>query len=295
MRLSTWRYAFRDAAGSFRTNRFSALSAIATVSVSLLMLALFLVVAVNLDAMATSLENQVEIKAWLDPALKDAADISRLSDDIRAFPGVLSLTYVSADEAMQRLKDRLGNQQALEYVGANNPLRASFEVKTQRPDDVAPVAQAIGGKPGVQKVDYKSDIVEKLFRITRALRVFSLALVIALALATTFIISNTIRLTVFARRREINIMKLVGATDAYIRRPFVLEGMCFGLVGSLVAAALSSWIYTGFLRFASANLPFFEIVPGAPLLRNLTLTLLGLGAVLGALGSAVSVRRFLRV
>ncbi len=293
MRLSTWRYAFRDAAGSFRANRFSSLSAIATVSVSLLMLALFLVVAINLDSMATTLENQVEIKAWLDPALKDE-DIGRLSDQVKSFPGVQSLTYVSAKEAMEKLADRLGNQQALEYVGTN-PLRASFEVKAQRPDDVAPVAQAITSLVGVQKVDYKSDTVDKLFRITRALRVFSLTLVIALALATIFIISNTIRLTVFARRREITIMKLVGATDAYIRRPFVLEGVFFGLVGSLIAAALSSWIYTGFLRFAAANLPFFEIVPGAPLLRNLTLTLLGLGAVLGALGSAVSVRRFLRV
>lgn len=293
MRLSTWRYAFRDAAGSFRTNRFSSLSAIATVSVSLLMLALFLVVAINLDSMATSLENQVEIKAWLDPALKDE-DISRMSDEIKSFTGVKSVIYVSNTEAMQRLADRLGNQQALEYVGTN-PLRPSFEVKTQRPDDVAPVAEAVTSKPGVQKVDYKSDTVDKLFRITRGLRVFSLALVLALAAATTFVISNTIRLTVFARRREIGIMKLVGATDSYIRRPFVLEGMFFGLIGSLFASALSSWIYAGFLRFASANLPFFEIVPGSPLLRNLTLTLMGLGVVLGALGSAVSVRRFLRV
>lgn len=293
MRLSTWRYAFRDAAGSFRINRFSSLSAIATVSVSLLMLALFLVVAINLDAMATSLEDQVEIKAWLDPALKED-EIGRLSDEIKAFTGVKSLTYVSNTEAMQRLAERLGNQQALEYVGTN-PLRPSFEVKTQRPDDVAAVAEAISSKPGVQKVDYKSDTVEKLFQITRGLRVFSLVLVLALAAATTFIISNTIRLTVFARRREIGIMKLVGATDAYIRRPFVLEGMFFGLIGSVIAAALSSWIYAGFLRFAAANLPFFEIVPGSPLLFNLTLTLMGLGVVLGALGSAVSVRRFLRV
>lgn len=293
MRLSTWRYAFKEALASLRTNRVSAISAITTVSVSLLMLALFLIVAINLDTMATALENQVEITAWLDPNLKDE-DVARLSDQIKAFSGVAGLTYVSREEAMKRLGERLGDQKALEYVGTN-PLRASFEVKAQRPEDVAPVAQAITSLPGVQKVDYKSDTVEKLFRITRALRVFSLTLVLALALATVFVISNTIRLTVFARRREIAIMKLVGATDSFIRWPFVVEGMMFGLAGALVAAVLASWAYGAFLGFVTANLPFFEIVPASPLLRNLTITLLGLGALLGALGSAVSLRRFLRV
>lgn len=278
---------------SFRTNRVSSISSITTVSVSLLMLAIFLVLAINLDATATALENQVEITAWLDPNLKDE-DVARLSDQVKAFPGVAGLTYVSREEAMKRLGDRLGDQKALQFVGTN-PLRASFEVKAQRPEDVAAVAQAVTGLPGVQKVDYKSDTVDKLFRITRALRVFSLTLVLALALATVFVISNTIRLTVFARRREIAIMKLVGATDSFIRWPFVLEGMMFGLAGALVAALLSDWAYSTFLGFVSANLPFFEIVPASPLLRNLTFTLMALGALLGALGSALSLRRFLRV
>lgn len=294
MRLSTWRYALRDVGTSLRRNRTTALTSVTTVTVSLLLLALFLIVAINLDAIATTLENQVEVTAWLDPSLQDDA-ISRLSDQIQAWPGVAQVTYVSKEQAYARLQEQLGDRQALEYVN-DNFLRPSFQIKTKQPaTDVAPVDQALTSLPGVQKVDYKSDMVTRLFRITTALRVFSLLLVIALALATIFIISNTIRLAVFARRREISIMKLVGATDSYIRRPFVLEGMFLGVVGALVAAALVAWAYASFQHFAAANLPFMAVVSGTPLLGNLTLTLVGLGIVLGALGSALSIRRFLRV
>ncbi|MHB9143812.1 MAG: permease-like cell division protein FtsX [Symbiobacteriia bacterium] len=294
MRLSTWRYAFRDLGTSLKRNRTTVVTSVTTVSIALLLLAVFLVVAINLDAMATGLENQVQVTAWLDSNLKPD-DINNLTEQIKAFPGVAQVTFVNQTDAMARLAQRLGDQQALEYAGTDF-LRPSFEIKTNQPaTDVMPVAQAVTGLAGVQNVDYKRDMVQRLFRITQALRVFSLLLVLALAIATIFIISNTIRLAVFARRREITIMKLVGATDTYIRRPFVLEGIFFGIVGGGVAALVIGWAYAMFLRFITANLPFLAVVPSQPLLSNLTLTLLGLGVALGAVGSAVSIRRFLRV
>ncbi len=296
MRLSTWRYAFRDLGTSLKRNHTTVVTSVTTVSIALLLLAVFLVVAINLDAMATGLENQVQVTAWLDSNLKPD-DISSLAGQIKAFPGVAQVSFVSQTDAMARLAQRLGDQQALEYAGANF-LRPSFEIKTNQPaTDVMPVAQAVTGlaSAGVQKVDYKSDMVQRLFRITQALRVFSLLLVLTLAIATILIISNTIRLAVFARRREITIMKLVGATDTYIRRPFVLEGILFGIVGGVVAALAVGWAYAMFLRFVGANLPFLAVVPSRPLLGNLTLILLGLGVALGAVGSALSIRRFLRV
>lgn len=295
MRLRSLKYASREAVASFKTNGFMSAASISTVAISLLVLSMFLLLAVNLDHMAGTLENQVEITAYLKGDL-DQAGIKALQNKVAALPGVAQAKFVSKDDALKRLRAQFGDKQdLLDAVADMNPLRNSFEIKASSPDQVGPVAAALKALPGVEEADYKQQVVERLFKFTRALRIFGLALVVVLAVATVFIISNTIRLTVFARRKEIAIMKLVGATDAFIRRPFIIEGMLFGVGGALAAMLLVWRAYIWALNSVNQSLPFLPVLGPSPLLKNVTLALFVLGAVLGAAGSALSIRRFLRV
>lgn len=284
-----------EAVSSLRTNGLMSIASISTVAVSLLVLALFLLIAINLDHIALTLETQVEIRAYTSTqATKEL--LGALGQQIRRLEGVAEVKLVPSDEALRRLKALFGDRaDLLEGVEDLNALRPSFEVRVSQPDRVRPVAEAIRALPGIETLDFKEDLVERLFRATRALRLAGVGLVLILAAATVFIVHNTIRLTVFARRREIGIMKLVGATDTFIRRPFMIEGMFFGLSGALVAAFGAWQIYDWVALQVNRTLPFLPVVAPQPLVVNLTYTLLALGTALGAMGSAWAVHRYLRV
>jgi len=295
MGLRSWQYAVRESVVSIRRNGLMSLAAVSTIALALLILSIFLALAANLQHMAGYLESQVEIRAFLkgDTTVK-VRDEARQA--IAALPGVTSVTFVSRDEALKRLRQQFGEQQSvLDAVEEMNPLPDGFEIKVDKPENVDGVAAAVGKIPGIEKVKYQQGLVQRLFRLTQAIRTLGILLATALALATLFIISNTIRLTVFARRREVAIMKLVGATDAFIRRPFFLEGLVLGLGGALVAA-LAIWLgYSWLAKTISISLPFVPLVPRQPFLANLSLTLLTLGAIIGAGGTILSLRRYLKV
>lgn len=295
MRLRTWAYHFREAIGSVRTNGMMAIASVSTVAVSLLVLAIFLLLAVNLDNVALVLEQQVEVRAYASNQASPAA-LKSLEGQIRRVEGVAEVRFVSSEEALRRLKALFGDRaDLLEGVEELNALRPSFEVRVRQPEQVRAVAQSIRSLPGVEALDFKEELVERLFDATRALRVAGIGLVLILAAATVFIIHNTIRLTVFARRREIGIMKLVGATDSFIRSPFMIEGVLFGLAGALVAGFLAWRLYDWVAFQAHRTLPFLPVLAAEPLVYNVAAALLLLGGLLGGLGSAWAVRRYLRV
>lgn len=290
----TLTYSFREALRSIRHNGLMSFASIGTVAISLLVLAVILLTAVNLEHMLSTVESQVELKAYLADDVAEKS-LSELSDKIAETAGVAEAAFVTKEEALDRLREQFKEQpEVIELVEQNNPLRDSFEIKVVPPEMVKEVAEVVATYPGVAEVKFKKDLVESLFKVTRALRMFGLTLVVLMAIATVFIISNTIRLTVFARRREVAIMKLVGATDGFIRGPFIVEGVLLGVVGALVAMVFV-WIGYGWVvRKITAFLPLWPIAPRQPLLTNLTGGLLALGAFLGATGSAVSLRRFLK-
>lgn len=288
-------YSLREALRSVRMNGLMSLASVSAVGISLLVLALFLMLALNMDHMATELENQVEMKVYIDNTVTDPAMITNLQHRIAEAPGVGEVRFVSREEAVDRLREQWGkNAELLEGVDISY-VANSFDVRVPDVNMLPLAAQAIEAEPGVEKVDYKADVVDKLFTFTRTLRYVGLILVGILSVATVFIISNTIRLTVFARRREIAIMKMVGATDRFIRRPFLFEGMVLGIIGAALAGALVYWTYLRVFDWVFSNLPWLPFLSPDPLLQHLVLVLAGLGAVLGYLGSGIAVRRFLRV
>ena len=295
MKLQTSEYFIQEVFRSLRRNNWMSFASIGTVAVSLFVLGVFLLLVLNMNRMASALESQVQISVYLEDELS-ADDRRDIASDIEALQGIESIRYISKDEAKARLEDRLGDQKyLLDALGDKNPLPDSFEVVVKSPDLVETAAKAIDRMDGVQEAKYGQDVIEHLFAITRLIRIFGLVLMVLLAGATLFIISNTIRLTVFARRKEIALMKYVGATDWFIRWPFLLEGMVLGFVGGVIAAVALRSFYAAMAAKITDTLTFFPLMPQYPSMNYITVALLLTGMAIGALGSALSLKRFLKV
>jgi cell division transport system permease protein len=295
MKIRTLEYFIKEAFGSLRHNGLMSLASVSTVALSLLILGMFLLLVLNLNHMASALESQVQISVYLQDNLNEK-EMTAIGQQVTKITGVKKVEYVSKDQALQRFKDRLGEQQSiLNALGDVNPLPNGYDVKVERPEQVKGIAQAISAIKGVENVRYGKEIVENLFSMTKMIRTFGLILIVFLGLAAMFIISNTIRITVFARRKEIGIMKYVGATDWFIRWPFLIEGMILGFLGALVAVLVLVKTYSVITGHVAESIAFLPILPSQPMLAYLTSFLLAVGTAIGALGSTISLRKFLKV
>ena len=295
MRFSTKQYFIKETYKSIRRNGFMSFASISTVAVSLLVLGMFLMIFLNTNNLAQYVENQVQISVYMQDSATDK-ELASVKDKLTKMPGVVKVTQVNKQQALERFKKRLGDQeQLLNSLGKENPFPNSFEVQVDNPDRIKVLTPQIGQLPKVETAKFGQEVVEHLFQLTKILRLGGIVLVVFLAMATLFIISNTIRLTVFARRKEVIIMKYVGATDWFIRWPFLLEGMTLGFFGAVVAFVLINSIYASLLDRIHATLAFLPLLPTSPLLLYVDLFLLAAGTGIGALGSYISLRKFLRV
>ncbi|MBR2519319.1 MAG: permease-like cell division protein FtsX [Selenomonadaceae bacterium] len=295
MKFQTIEYFFREVIMSMIRNRLMTFASIGTVAVSLFVLGVFLILVMNMSKMASSLENQVQISVYINDNLPEEGrkEIERMTRDLK---NVASVEYVPREEAMKIFRERLGeNKKILDALGEANPLPNSFLVTVNNADDVKKTAAAISDLYGVDEVKYGQDVAANLFELTHLMRFFGVVLVILLLGATVFIISNTIRLTVFARRKEIAIMKYVGATDWFIRWPFILEGVALGIIGGGVSALALRSFYSAMISKIYESLAFFPMVEQYPFMNYLTLALICAGIFIGTLGSTVSLKRFMEV
>lgn len=282
------------------------LASMATVAVSLLVLSVVLLLALNLEYMAETVEKQVVIRTYLcAPEDEDARcnkqelsieQTQALMDQVKQMPGVVNVTFITKEEALSELQEQFGQQQdILKGLEGDNPLRNELRIEANDPKVVATIGEAVRELPGVGDVNYGQTWVQDLIALTTAIRIGGIGLVLLLIIATVLTISNTIRLAVYARRREISIMKLVGATDWYIRRPFMVEGIFLGVFGALAAMALTGWGYQRSVVYLDQSIPFLPLVRPEVVLLNQTAGLVLLGGLLGAVGSLISMRRFLKV
>lgn len=270
-------------------------ASISTVALSLLILGMFLIIVLNLNNMASALESQVQINVYLHDDLSDR-EMKEIGEEIQAMSVVEEIKFVDKKDAMDRFKERLGDQKTLlEALEDTNPLPNAFEVKLKRPEEVKATANKINEFEGVETAKFGQDVVEQLFELTKMVRIFGFFIIVFLAMATLFIISNTIRLTVFARRKEIGIMKYVGATNWFIRWPFLMEGMVLGFLGAIVATVLLRNLYSAVTAKIYSTLAFLPLIPEYPFLNHITLLLLVVGTAIGALGSTISLKRFMNV
>ncbi|WP_371362904.1 Cell division protein FtsX [Sporomusa rhizae] len=295
MKIRTVEYFIREAISSLRRNGLMSIASVSTVALSLLILGMFLVMVLNLNHIASTLETQVQITVYMEDGLSER-EMREIGTRITKVGGVTQVMFIDKDQAMTKFKERLGEQQGLlTALGETNPLPNSFEVKVDKPELVKPVAQAVAQLKGVENAKYGQEVIEQLFSLTKMIRIFGLVLIIFLALAALFIISNTIRITVFARRKEIGIMKYVGATDWFIRWPFMIEGMILGFGGALCSVLILSQTYSALTEKVYESLAFLPLIPKSPFLTNISIVLLVVGTAIGALGSTISLRRFMKV
>lgn len=295
MKIQTIEYYFREVLLSMIRNRWMTFASIGTVAVSLFVLGVFLIIVMNMNKMASSLESQVQISVYINDNLPEQGrnEIEKMT---RAMKSVSAVEYVPREEALKKLQERLGeNKKILDALGEANPLPNSFLVTVTTADDVKKTAAAISDLYGVDEVKYGQDVAANLFELTHLIRFFGLILMGLLLFATVFIISNTIRLTVFARRKEIAIMKYVGATDWFIRWPFIFEGVALGTIGGGVSALALRSFYSAMTEKIYESLAFFPMVEQYPFMHYVTIALICAGIFIGILGSTVSLKRFMEV
>jgi cell division transport system permease protein len=277
---------------SFTRNAMMQLTAILTVAVTIVLLGGFLFARETLASIGNDAVQKIEISVFFADNVSDR-DGQALVHRISADPRVKAVTYVPRDEGLREMRQRLQNQVDTSLL-TTNPLPNAARVKVIDPKNVRVVAEAIKKLPGVANVVYGQDVVQKLLVISGVLARIGLVIVGVLVFTAAIIISNTIRLTVFARRREIAIMQLVGASGTYVRMPFVCEGMIAGVLGAAVAVGLLALAKLELLPKIGAQLPFVPLHAAPTNDLMLALQLLGVGAVVGFVASWLSVSRYLR-
>lgn len=298
MKIRTLGRHVREGVKNLGRNGWMSFASISAVAITLLILGVFFILAMNVNYFAQSVEKQVEIRVFLD-VLATKENVQQVEENIKAIPKVASVTFIPKDEGLKQFKESLGEKAYLfEGLEKDNPLPDAFVVKTTQPQDTSAVAAQIKKLEFVNNLNYGEGTVEKLFAVTGAVRNVGIAFIIGLGFTAMFLIANTIKLTIVARRREIEIMKLVGATNWFIRWPFFVEGLLMGIAGALIPTIMLTVGYYYLLdaihsSFEASQL--FKLLPLFPLVNQVSLALLAIGAFIGIWGSLVSVRKFLRV
>ena len=295
MKLSTSEYFIKEVYTSFKRNIWMTLASIFTVVLSLFILGFFSIVILNLNKMADTLESQVQISVYLKDDLSQE-EIDETKETLSKIEGLQDIKFTTREEAMENFKERLGDQQfLLDALDDTNPLPDSFSLTVTSPQQVKTIADTVVALDSVESASYSQDIINHLFNLTHLIRLIGVALIILLTGAAIFIISNTIRLTVFARRKEIAIMKYVGATDWFIRWPFLLEGICLGFIGGGLPTIFLYIVYNQVTQEIYEAMAFFPLIPQHPFINYISLAILVAGIIIGALGSTISLKRFLKV
>ena len=289
-------YVLNAAWQGFWRNPVMSLASTFTVGLMLLLFAFMLTTDRGLQAAAGILESKVELALFLDDDAR-VSDILDLRARIEADPAVDRVDYVTKEQAMKRLVDIAASRKDIQLVDVGtNPLPASLEIKLARAQDAARVGATLRseiGKGVVSEVVDNPPLVDKLLTVTRVLSIGGVAVLAMMLIVTLFVIVNTIRIAVHARRDEIEIMKLVGATDWFVRWPFVLEGMLVGMLGAVAALAV---VLTAAGPITSSLVGFLEIVPlsfGSAFLWQLAASVFGLALLVGGGGAMLSVRNHL--
>lgn len=293
--FSSLSYFWGETFRSLFRNRFMAIASVLTVTLSMFILGVFLSAVLNINHMASYLENQVEMTVYLKDGLT-TDQVMGIGKYLKAQPGMKEIKFTNKDQAMKDFRERMGDQQGLLDAINGNPLPASYQMSFQTPEQLKTAAEVVAKYQGVETVQYGKDIIEQLYKVAQVIRLSGIVLIIFLAGAELFIISNTIRLTVFARRREIQIMKYVGASNGFIRWPFLFEGMVIGFLGSGFASLILWEGYkTVVSEMAAAGLVFIPMIPLWPFMGYTTLIILAAGIVIGVMGSTISLRKYMKV
>ncbi len=305
-------YSLREAGHHFRRNWTTVLGAIVTIFLSLFIIGMFVLGSVMISSVVGGVEDSVTIQAYLSDSASDA-DVESLQSKIEGWDNVDSVSYKTKEEALEEYRTSMSNRNASDAVAAldgENPLPASLVITLTDPQEVAATAERImedsdflairdtADDPESSPADdvvYGQGTVDRLFEVTNYIRVGAVALVVMLTFVAFVFINNTIRLAITARRREIAIMRLVGASNSFIRGPFVTEGVLESLIAALLAIAALAGGMNVLMPMLQQNLSFLAFEVPSEVLYATFGGLLVVGILIGLFGSAIAMRRYLKV
>lgn len=287
----------KESTRNLRRNSWMTFASVSAVTVTLFMLGLFLLLSVNISYMADQMENNVEIHVLIDKSAT-TEEVEMMGETLSAMENVESVAFSSKDEELKKQQEALGEDgDVLEIYEDDNPLYDVYIVELTDPTLIAETAEVISAMPTVYKVNYGEGYVENMFAFTDVARKVTFLLILALGFTTTFMISNTIKITILARKDEIEIMRLVGATNQFIRWPFFLEGMWLGVLGAITPAVVLGfgYYYLCEVIVPASDVAFMSVAPYNPAVFILAIVLVIAGALIGITASLMSIRKHLKV
>ena len=301
--MSSLIYFLKQSLQGFARNLSTTLGSIITIFLSLFIIGLFLMGGAVIQNVVESVENEVSITAYVADEASES-DIAAAQDYIRDLDGVASVSFTTKDQALEKFREMSSNAAIVDELGGN-PLPASIDVELSDPQKVEEVAQQIESSDQFKKIadeDNPSDslkygqrTVERLFSVTNYIRYIGLALIILLVFIALVFINNTIRLAIMARRKEIAIMRLVCASNGFIRGPFLMEGALHAIIGAALAIVSIELIRNLALPRLQASLAFLPIDVAPNTFLFIYLILLVAGLIIGLIGSMLAMRRYLKV
>lgn len=298
MKLRTGKFFIREGFKSLKRNSAMSAAAITSVIAALLVIGIFFIIVINIDYAATKLESQIEMMVYLTDGLSENI-VDTMDTEIRSINGVKSVEFISKDTALKNLEKNWGeNSYLLEGLEGDNPLPDAFLITLSDPSKASAVAMSVSSISNIEKVTYGKEELAKLLNATYVLRMSSVVIIMILLFISIFIINNTIKLTLYARRREIGIMKYVGATDWFVRMPFIIEGIVVGIIGAVVStAALGAGYYycSDLVKNQMIGFMSISLMPFNQIIVSMIMLLIIVGVVIGAAGSLISVRKFIKV
>ena len=284
----------REALLSFRRSALMSMATILSVTTILIIVGMFLLISINSNLFLKNIESQLEIIVYLEDDISNAG-LNNLKSNITSIEGTKEVKYVSKEEAYQRLSKDLGEQKDILSAIETNPLPASFEIQIKDPKTIEQIANQIAEFKKVEEVEYGRETAERLLNFTYIFRRVGILVLALLIFASILIISNIIKITVYARRNEIEIMSLAGATSWFIKWPFIIEGFLQGFISSVFSLIILYNFYFFTVTKVHQAIPFLPLVVDNIGLLPVGIVVVMLGSLVGILGSMFSVGKYLNV
>lgn len=294
---------------NLKRNIWMTIAAVSSVAITLTLVGIFAAILLNIDRVASGVQNNIRINTYLPVDSTDTAKVvqtvegkqvdnekyHKIYDNIKKIKGVDKIIFSSKDEQLKKLQDTMGDVWKM-YGQDTNPLQDIYIVETEEPSQVKQVSKAIKSLDGVEDVDYGGINSDKLFKFSSFIKTWGLAGTGLLLLVAVFLISNTIRMTIMSRQRDIEIMRLVGAKNSYIRGPFFFEGAWVGFLGAIIPSLIVYYLYEYAYRQFTPQLQLngLSMYPVNYYLYILIAVLFIIGIIIGSLGSVLSMRRYLK-
>jgi hypothetical protein len=288
----------RDAFKSVFRNFSLSLASISCITITLIIVAVSIIASLNVENFAKEIESDLTIVVFLDSdTTKD--EVKDLTKEIKNTTNVESVTFQGKEEVKDQMSKESDTFKSVmsEWSKEDNPLKDTFKIKVKDATEISHTAKTIKKMDKVSLVRYGEGMVDKLVKAFTSIEKVAYGVVIALVVVTVFLIINTIKLTIFSRKREISIMRLVGASNFSIKTPFIIEGMFLGLIGSIIPVLLTTFGYLAFYKHFDGYLftKLIELIKPEPFIYTTSGIVVVIGILVGMIGSASAVRKYLKV